>query len=166
MQGLRLADGTILYDANGVPVGIMGLDGKEYLIPSTANTASGTSQPPATYPSSVAITGGTINGTPIGGTTPAAVKASDFQANRTDSSGTPGNATINTPRGRAAFAAAGSSVVITNSLVTATSTVLVQLGGADATLTTVRVTAAAGSFTVTGNAAATGTTPFDFLVIN
>lgn len=84
----------------------------------------------------------------------------------TDISGTPGNGTVNTPRGRAAFAAAGASVVITSSLVTAASLVLVQLGGVDATLTTVRVTAGAGSFTVTGNAAATGTTPFSFLVIN
>lgn len=84
----------------------------------------------------------------------------------TDASGTPGNATINNLSGRAAFAAAGTTVVITNSLVTAASKVFVSLGGSDATLTSVRVTAAAGSFTVTANAAATGTTPFDFLVVN
>lgn len=102
----------------------------------------------------------------IGTTTPGIVKTSNLQATYTDSSGTPGSVTNNSPRGRAAFAAAGTSVVVTNSLVAATSTVLVQLGGADATLTSVRVTAAAGSFTVTGNAAATGITPFDFLVIN
>lgn len=84
----------------------------------------------------------------------------------TDASGTPGNATINNLSGRAAFAAAGSTVVVTNSLVTAASKVFVSLGSADATLTSVRVTAAAGSFTVTGNAAATGTTVFDFLVVN
>lgn len=85
---------------------------------------------------------------------------------RADSSGTPGNATLNTPRGRAAFAAVANTCVITNSLVTATSTVLVQLGSVDATLISVRATAAAGSFTITGNAAATGTTLFDFLVLN
>lgn len=84
----------------------------------------------------------------------------------TDSSGTPGNATNNNLSGRAAFAAAASTVVITNSLVTAASKVFVSLGGSDATLTSVRVTSAAGSFTVTGNAAATGTTVFDFLVVN
>lgn len=84
----------------------------------------------------------------------------------TDSSGTPGNATINNLSGRAAFAAAGSTVVITNSTVTATSKVFVSLRGGDATLTSVRVTPAAGSFTVTGNAAATATTIFDFLVVN
>lgn len=84
----------------------------------------------------------------------------------TDSSGTPGNATINNLSGRAAFAAAGSTVVITNSTVTATSKVFVSLRGGDATLTSVRVTPAAGSFTVTGNAAATATTIFDFLIVN
>lgn len=83
----------------------------------------------------------------------------------TDSSGTPGNATINTLSGRAAFAAAGSTVVITNSLVTANSKVLVQQR-TDATLKSVAVVPAAGSFTVTANAAATAITIFDFLVIN
>lgn len=84
----------------------------------------------------------------------------------TDSSGTPGNATNNNLSGRAAFAAAASTCVITNSKVTAASKVFVSLGSADATLTSVRVTPAAGSFTVTGNAAATATTVFDFLVVN
>jgi hypothetical protein len=84
----------------------------------------------------------------------------------TDSSGTPGNAIINNLSGRAAFAAASSSVVITNSLVTAGSKVFVSLRGGDTTLTTVRVTPAAGSFTITGNAAATSVTVFDFFVIN
>ncbi|MEI8268290.1 MAG: hypothetical protein WCI59_21385 [Betaproteobacteria bacterium] len=84
----------------------------------------------------------------------------------TDSSGTPGAATINNLSGRAAFAAAASTCVITNSKVAATSKVFVSLGSADATLTSVRVTPAAGSFTVTGNAAATATTVFDFLVVN
>jgi len=87
-------------------------------------------------------------------------------ATNTNTSGTPGNATINTLSGRAAFAAAASTCVITNSKVTATSRVFVSLSGGDATLTSVRVTPAAGSFTVTGNAAATGVTVFDFFVVN
>lgn len=111
-------------------------------------------------------TAGNINNIAVGQTTPAAVKTSNLAATYTDSSGTPGNVTNNSPRGRAAFAAAGSTVVVTSSLVTAASSVQVQLGGADATLNSVRVTTAAGSFTVTGNAAATGITPFDFLVVN
>lgn len=109
---------------------------------------------------------GTINNCSVGVVTPAIVKASDLQTARTDISGTPGNGTANTARGRAAFSAAGSSVVVTNSLVTATSTVLCQMGGADVTALTCRVTAGAGSFTVTANSAATAATPFDFLVIN
>ena len=142
----------------GALVGMMGADGKEYLLPVGQTTVYN--------PASVAVTGGTVNGATIGQTTPAAVKTSNFAATYTDSSATPGNATNNSTRGRAAFAATGSSVVITNSLVTATSTILVSLGGTDATLTSIRVTAAAGSFTVTGNAAATAITKFDFLVVN
>ena len=103
----------------------------------------------------------------IGTTTPGIVKASDLQATFTNSSSTPGNVTNNSPRGKAAFAAAGTSVVVTSSLVTATSTVLTQLETGDATLTEIlRVTPAAGSFTVTGNAAATAATTFSFLVVN
>ena len=144
--------------STGAFVGHMGADGKEYLLPVGQTTVYN--------PASVAITGGTINGASIGQTTAAAVKTSNLAATNTDSSGTPGNVTNNSPRGRAAFAAAGSTVVVTSSLVTAASTILVLLGGADATLTSVRVGAAAGSFTVTGNAAATGITRFDFLVVN
>lgn len=114
-----------------------------------------------------AYTGGPLASPgPIGSTVPSTVKASDYQTARTDISGTPGNGVANTARGRAAFAAAASTVVVTNSLVTPTSTVIVQMGGSDTTATTCRVTAAAGSFTVTANAAATGTTPFDFFVVN
>lgn len=89
----------------------------------------------------------------------------------TDSTGTPGNVTNNSPSGRAAFAAAASTCVVTNSSVTATSKVFVSLLSADTTLTAlaaVPVTIAAGSFTVTGNAAATtaGAAKFQFLVVN
>lgn len=112
-------------------------------------------------------TAGTINNCSIGVTTPAVVRTSNLQATFTDSSATPGNVTNNSPRGKAAFAAAGTAVVVTNSLVAATSTVLCVLETADATLTQIlRATPAAGSFTVTGNAAATATTTFSFLVVN
>jgi hypothetical protein len=103
---------------------------------------------------------------PIGSTVPSSIKTSNLQAVYADSSGTPGNVVNNNPRGRAAIAAAATACVVTNSLVTAASTILVQLGGADLTATSVRVTAGAGSFTVTANGAATGNTPFDFLVVN
>jgi hypothetical protein len=86
----------------------------------------------------------------------------------TDSTATPGNVTNNSPSGRAAFAAAGSTCVVTNASVLATSKVFVQLiGAADATLTSITALAiAAGSFTVTGNAAATAAKSFEFLVVN
>lgn len=85
----------------------------------------------------------------------------------TDSSGTPGNVTNNAVRGRAAIAAAGTACVVTSSLVTANSMVIAVLRSADATLTFIKsVVTAAGSFTVTGNAAATGACAFDFLVVN
>lgn len=84
----------------------------------------------------------------------------------TDNSGTPGNTTINTPRGRAAIAAVGTTCVVTNSSVLATSTVLITIKGTDATAISGRVSAqSAGSFTVLVPAA-TGTTVFDFLVVN
>lgn len=166
MQGLRLADLALLHDATGALVGAMGADGKEYLFTTVLNGAAATAQPAVYLPSAVAITGGAINNASVGVTTPAVVKTSNLQATFTDSSGAPGNAANSSPRGRAAFAAAGSAVVVTSTLVTANSSVLISLGGVDATLTSVRATTAAGSFTVTGNAAATGATPFDFLVVN
>lgn len=96
-----------------------------------------------------------------------AASASPAVAARTDSSASPGNATANTPRGTAAFAAAASAVTITNNLVTANSTVICQLRASDATLTSIlRTIPGAGSFTVTGNAAATAATAFDWIVIN
>jgi len=166
-QGLIQFTGQLLANSSGQLVGATSLDGKEYLFPTAVNSSAAITQPTTYVPSAVAVTGGTVNGTTIGVTTPAIVKTSNLQAGtNTDISGTPGNGTSSGTRGRAAFAAAGTSVVVTSTLVTAASSVLVQLGGADATLTSVRVTAAAGSFTVTGNAAATATTPFDFLVVN
>lgn len=84
-----------------------------------------------------------------------------------NSTGAPGNATLNTPTGRSAIAAAAASVTITNSLVSATSIVLVALQTADATLNTIRtIIPGAGSFVVTGNAAATGNTNIGWVVFN
>ena len=87
---------------------------------------------------------------------------------RADTTGTPGNATINSNIGRAAFAAAGTSVIVTKSKVTATSEIFLQLRGArDTTLTEARISAqGAGTFTVTGNAAATAAVQFSFWVVN
>jgi hypothetical protein len=104
----------------------------------------------------------------LGTTTPAAVRASNLQAVYTDSSATPGNVTNNSPRGRVALAAAASTIVVTSSLVTATSAVFTQLRAIDGAATAIRnVTTGAGSFTITFNAASTGTAAqVDFLVVN
>jgi hypothetical protein len=53
-----------------------------------------------------------------------------------DTSGTPGAATIHAVRGRVAIAVGASSVVVTNNLVTASSTVLVSLESVNGGLTT------------------------------
>lgn len=75
-----------------------------------------------------------------------------------DSTGTPGNVTNNSPRGRVAFAAGASTVVVTNSTVTANSMIKVTLRTADGALTSVlRALPATGLFTITANAASTGT---------
>lgn len=118
--------------------------------------------------SQVSITGGQIDSpVQIGVTSPPYIKVGIFAANWQDASGSPGNATQSTIHGRAAFAAAASTVTITNvNVQTANVSVFVQLLDNDATLTSMRVTSiAAGSFTVTGNAAATGTTRFTYLIV-
>lgn len=127
-----------------------------------------TADPGGYNPAAVALTGGTINNVPIGATTRSTGAFTTLALTRTDSTGTPGNVTNNSALGRAAFAAAGSTVVVTSSIVTASSEVFVQLlGAADATLTSIiGVTVAAGSFTVTGNAAATAAKSFSFMVVN
>lgn len=85
----------------------------------------------------------------------------------TDSSGTPGAVTLNKPSGKVAIAAGASSVVVTNSCVSATSIVLPVLQTTDATLTFIKsCVPSAGSFTVTGNANATAAVTVGFLVIN
>lgn len=86
-------------------------------------------------------------------------------ATRTDSSGTPGNATINTVQGVVSIAAGQSTITVTNNQVTATSNVFCQVMGADATLTDVRVAVNAGNFVIRGNANATGITKVMFVVI-
>jgi lysophospholipase L1-like esterase len=80
--------------------------------------------------------------------------------------GTTGAQTINKISGSVNFAAGASTLVVTNSSVSTTSLVLVQVYGTDATATSARVTLAAGSFTITLNAAATAETKVGFYVTN
>lgn len=77
-----------------------------------------------------------------------------------------GNVTQNTPCGIVQIAAGAKAVTVTNSLVTANSVVLATLQTVDATLLYVgNVLPAAGSFTITCNANATGTVKIAYLVI-
>ena len=76
-----------------------------------------------------------------------------------------GNQIQNTATGRGSIAVGTAVTVITNSKVSATSIVLVQLESNDATATRLIVTVAGGSFTVTANANATAQTNFSFVVI-
>ena len=101
-----------------------------------------------------AITSGTATGLTNFGTTSA------------DSSGTPGNQTSNTPSGRCSIAAVGTTVTVTNNLVTAASRVFAQIGTNDATAVMKNVVPGAGSFVVTLNAATTGTTNINWFVVN
>lgn len=82
---------------------------------------------------------------------------------------TPGAVTVNASKGRAVIAAAATSVVVTNSFCAPESTVLaiISQAAADGTLTSiVRCTPAAGSFTITGNAASTAAVQVDWVVLN
>ena len=105
----------------------------------------------------------TSTGTPI----MAVTTAGGLLLNTTNLSDTPGAATINKPSGKVAIALGAASVVVTNSLVTTSSTVLCQLQTTDATLLYIKsVIPAAGSFTITGNAVSTAAVTVAFFVLN
>lgn len=89
----------------------------------------------------------------------------NFSATNT-AAGTTGAQTINKSAGSVNVAAAGTTLVVTNSLVTTASLVFLQVYGTDATATSARVTVATGSFTIILNAAATNETKVAFRVIN
>lgn len=86
----------------------------------------------------------------------------------TDSTGTPGAATINQAAGRSSIAAGAASVVITNSLVTAPSLVFISPTVRDATcLLPAVTTTTGGSFTVsTTGTNCTAALSFNWHVIN
>lgn len=90
-----------------------------------------------------------------------------FAFDATDiTAGTTGAQTINKPCGSVNFAAAASTLVVTNSLATATSHIFLTVETTDTTAKSATVVRAAGSFTIVLNAAATAETRVAFLVIN
>lgn len=88
-----------------------------------------------------------------------------FQSTIT-AAGTTGAQTINKVSGSVNFAASASSLVVTNSIVSANSIVIAIVMTNDATLKSVQAVPAAGSFTLFGNAAATAETKVGFIVFN
>ena len=78
---------------------------------------------------------------------------------------TVGAVTINKAAGRVNIAAAGTSVVVTNSLVTANSHVMAVMSTADATGRVISVVPAAGSFTI-NTVAVTAQASFDFFIVS
>lgn len=80
--------------------------------------------------------------------------------------GTTGNQTINKAAGTVNFAAAATTLTVTNNLVTANSTIFCTIRTNDATAQILNVVPAAGSFTINLAAAATAETSVGFLVIN
>lgn len=83
-----------------------------------------------------------------------------------DSSASPGAQTSNKPVGKNAIAAGASSVVVTNSLVSATSMIFITPHARDATCKELIAVPAAGSFTVSGTANATAALPFSWRIVN
>jgi hypothetical protein len=80
--------------------------------------------------------------------------------------GTTGAQTINKNAGTVNFAAAATSLVVTDDRVTTSSIIICTVGTNDTTLKSVAAVAGAGSFTLHANAAATAETRVNFLIIN
>lgn len=91
-----------------------------------------------------------------------------FEMNRTiTAGGTTGAQVINKPVGTVNFAAAATSVVVTNSTVSGTSIIFPVIRTADATCTFVKsVVPGSGTFTITLNAGCTAETSVGFMVTN
>jgi len=93
--------------------------------------------------------------------------AGDMQFDKTvTAAGTTGARTISKNAGTVNFAAGATALVVTNTLVTVNSIVVATVAGNDATMKSVQAVAAAGSFTLYANAAATAETRVNFLLIN
>jgi len=114
----------------------------------------------------IATGGGTTYAFYAGGTAPNFF-AGDMRFDKTvTAAGTTGAQTINKNAGTVNFAAAATSLVVTNSRVTANSIVIATVATDDTTMKSVIAVAGAGSFTLTANAAATAETRVNWLVIN
>jgi len=92
---------------------------------------------------------------------------SDVQVSKTiTAAGTTGAQTIDKTAGTVNFASAATSLVVTNSLVTANSIIIATVGTNDTTMKSVQAVAGSGSFTLFPNAAPSAETRVNFIVIN
>ena len=92
------------------------------------------------------------------------VTTGEVSLSGTDSTGTPGNATISKASGKSAIAAGAATVTITNTLCAATSKLLVTFHARDATGLLPVAVPGAGSFTVTTVGNCTAALPFSWEV--
>jgi hypothetical protein len=91
----------------------------------------------------------------------------DLQLGKTvTAAGSTGAQTINKTSGTVNFATAAASLVVTNSLVSASSIIICTVGTNDATMKSVQAVAGTGSFTIYPNAVPTAETRVNFLVTN
>ena len=115
------------------------------------------------------FTGGTVKFAAGGSSTPHLTigTAGDIQLPKTITApGTTGARTINQTSGRVNFAAAATSLVVTNSLCFATSMIYCTIATNDVTANGIRVVAGAGSFTIFLLTAPTTETAVNFLLTN
>lgn len=111
-----------------------------------------------------------VSGTPvltIDGGSGAIVFGDPIQLPKTvTAGGTTGAQTINKTTGSVNFAAAATSLVVTNSLVATSSIIICTVGTNDTTCKSVQAVAASGSFTIYPNVAPTAETRVNFIVSN
>lgn len=110
-------------------------------------------------------TQGAINNMTIGQATPAGGRFTSLGVGYTDHGAAATPVATTTFRGRVRIPLGATSVQVTNGSILATSAVLISQRSLDTTLTRAIAVAAAGSFTITGNAAATADTDFDYVVV-
>ena len=110
-------------------------------------------------------TAGSINNMNLGVTTPLAVRGTSLAVTYTDHGATASPVASTTQKGRVRIPLGVSSVQVTNASIVATCMVLITQRQLDTTLTRAIAVAAAGSFTITGNAVATADTDFDYCVL-
>lgn len=158
-------DGTnITIDANAGGVSI-NADGSSSFGDANSNGFAFLDVEPASHNSSFGDSSGTL--ITVAGIAGTINLAGNITVNKTvTAAGTTGAQTINATSGSVNFAAAATSLAVTNNLVTALSIITCTVATNDTTLKAVQCVAGSGIFTIFASAAATAETRVNFLVIN